>query len=158
MNWLYNRITDKELVDNLADSFLIRKEVVYNIVEVIHMKASIPQDYDDAIYDYIIIGLLLETLENKQRKGENVEKAIDHVINELSKVKSYMRKHGIKVHEGEIVNVEFLEFPYTVKVEGGYKEGKNRYWRAAIKMQMNKRLTKMRNKESMLTGDYINGD
>lgn len=122
------------------------------------MKASIPQQYEDAIHDYIIIGLLLETMENKQRKGENVDKVIDHLIKVLSKVKSYMRKHGIKVHEGEIVNVDFIEFPYTVKVEGGYKEGKNRYWRAAIKMQMNKRLVKMRNKESILTGDYINGD
>ena len=31
MNWLYNRITDKELVDNLANSFLIRKEVINGI-------------------------------------------------------------------------------------------------------------------------------
>ena len=122
------------------------------------IKASIPQEYEDAIHDYIIVGLLLETLEKKQSKGEPVEKVIDLVILELGKVKKYMRKHGIKVHEGEIVNEEFVEFPYTVKVEGGYKEGSNRYWRAAIRMQMNKRLAKLRNNESMLTGDYLNGD
>ena len=122
------------------------------------IKASIPQEYEDAIHDYILTGLLLETLEKKQSKGEPVEKVIDLVISELGKVKKYMRKHGIKVHEGEFVNEEFVEFPYTVKVEGGYKEGSNRYWRAAIRMQMNKRLAKLRNNESMLTGDYLNGD
>lgn len=118
------------------------------------MKANIPREFDDAIHDYIILGLLVETLEKKQRKGENVETVLDQVMKEHIKVKTYMRKNGIKVHEGEIVNEEFVEFGYTVKVLGGYKEGNNRYWRAAIRRHMNKRLESLRKGESILTREY----
>ena len=118
------------------------------------MKANLPQEFEDAIHDYIIIGLLVETLENKQRKGENVDQVHEVVMKEHIKVKGYMRMNGITVHEGESVNEEFLEFPYTVKVKGGYKEGNNRYWRAAIRMQMNKRLASLRKGESILTREY----
>ena len=122
------------------------------------MKASISKEFEDAIHDYIILGLLVETLEHKQRNGENVEQILDQVMKGHIKVKKFMRKNGIKVHDGEKVNEDFYEFWYTVKVRGGYKEGNNRYWRPAIRRHMNKRLESLRKGESILTREYeVNG-
>jgi hypothetical protein len=36
----------------------------------------------------------------------------------------------------------FVEYPYSQKVNGGYKEGSQRFWKAAVKYQLKQRMGK----------------
>lgn len=118
------------------------------------MKASIPQEFEDAIHDYIIIQMMIEVLDKKLADGMKVEKVIDKLLKNHAKIKSFMRKHNIKVYEPKVIDEEFVEYTYSIKTNGGYKEGNNRYWRHALRMHMNKRLESLRKKESILTREY----
>lgn len=105
------------------------------------MKANIPREYEIAIYDYIYLSLMVEVLEEKAAKGVDLEKQIKKVLGELRLVKDYHRKNQIKVHP-VVVDEDriFVQYNFTVKVDGGYREGDFRFWRAALTMTLNKKM------------------
>lgn len=119
------------------------------------MKARISQEFEDAIYDYIYLELMMDALEKKLANGLNVETVIKTVSPVHIKVKSFLRKNQIRVDDVKVdSDSEFVTYPFYIKVDGGYKEGYQRFWRAAMVMQLNKRFNQMRKGERFVVGTY----
>jgi hypothetical protein len=57
-------------------------------------------------------------------------------------VNDLLKQNGIKIYDVVEVNPDFVEYPYSQKINGGYKEGTMRFWRAAIKYKLKKRMSK----------------
>lgn len=115
------------------------------------MKANIPREQEIAIYDYINLILMVEVLEKKASKGINLEQPIKTVLKELALIKKYLRDNQIKVHP--VVADEdgiFVQYNFTVKVNGGYREGDFKFWRAALVMTLNNKLKQLQKGERII--------
>lgn len=114
------------------------------------MKANIPRKHEIAIYDYIYLSLMVEILEGKAAKGMQLDAPINTVLKELRKVKDFLRTNQIKVHPVVVdPDKEFVQYDFTCKVDGGYKEGDFRFWRAALVMTINKKMKLLKKGEKI---------
>ncbi|MFS0657516.1 hypothetical protein AB1L07_02660 [Niallia alba] len=114
------------------------------------MKANISEELESAIHDKIIIDLAINYLENRIVKSQK-EKKIGYakhleyirkeVVSERININKYLRDNGVKIYD-PIPDEDkiFVQYDYSVKVKGGYKEGYNRYWRAALKNHIRTKL------------------
>ena len=111
----------------------------------------IPRKQELAIYDYIYLTVMVEMLEGKTAKGINLDEPIRTVLKELAIVKNFMRQNYIRVHD-PIVDEDrlFVTFKYTIKVNGGYREGFHKFWRSALVMIINKKLKQMQKGETII--------
>lgn len=118
------------------------------------MKANIPREQEIAIYDYINLILMVEVLENKAKKGTNVDKPIGIVLDNLAKIKKYLHVNQIKVHP-VVVDSDglFVQYNYTVRINGGFAQGDYRFWRAALTMQLNKKMKLLQQGEKIIESD-----
>lgn len=56
-------------------------------------------------------------------------------------IKRFFHKNGIKVHPVKVDSDGlFVQYDFSIKVEGGYKEGNFRFWRAALTMTLRKKM------------------
>lgn len=115
------------------------------------MRANISEELINAIDDKIYIDLQIHVLNKKLIKAEqegNVgfAKHISNVITEVTQqrkqVNDYLRQNNVKVFDAEEVDDMFVEYKFYQKVEGGYKEGNQRYWKAALKYSLKRRMKK----------------
>ena len=114
------------------------------------MKANISEELENAIHDKIIIDLTINYLENRIVKSQK-EKKIGYtkhleyirklIINERININKYLRNNGVKIFD-PIPDEDriFVQYDFSVKVNGGYKEGYNRYWRDALKLHIKNKL------------------
>ncbi|MED3792499.1 hypothetical protein P4571_08580 [Niallia alba] len=114
------------------------------------MKANISEELESAIHDKIIIDLTINYLENRIVKSQK-EKKINYakhleyirklIINERINISKFLKDNGVKIYD-PIPDDDgiFVQYDYSVKVNGGYKEGYNRYWRAALKNHIRAKL------------------
>lgn len=119
------------------------------------MKANIPKEQEDAIYDYIFIGLMIEVLEKKIIKADVpgkegfknfLESKIKEVRSERVRLGKYFKDNGIKVTDLVEMDDMFVRYEYFVKnPSGGYKEGSQMIWKAALKMKLANRLNELLN-------------
>ena len=118
---------------------------------VLLMRPDISSELLKAINERIHLDLLLHILNKKFIKAENegndgFAKYLDKIIKDVSRqrkeVNDYLRQNGVKIFDPEKVDDMFIQYRYYQKVNGGYKEGVQRYWRDAIKFQLKKRLSK----------------
>lgn len=119
------------------------------------MKAIIPREQEIAIYDYIYLILLVEVLEGKSKKGLNLDSFISKVLEELAVIKSYLRNNKIKIHPVKVdPDGLFVQYDFSCKVDGGYKQGNFRFWRAAIQMVLKKKLKLLQNGEKITESEF----
>lgn len=113
------------------------------------MRANISEELMDMIHERIMLDLEIQILEKKL--SESVSKGYSQYLDNLiltvgkhrQKVNSELHKQGVKIFDRvEDDDKEFVEYPYHVRVNGGYKQGTMRYWRHAIRMHLNKRMSK----------------
>jgi hypothetical protein len=111
------------------------------------MRAAISDEWLDMINEKIYLGLEIHVLNKRLISSGNInQKQLETVIkmknNELKQVNSFLNKHKIKVGEVEKLDSMFVQYYYSIKVDGGYKEGYQKYWRDAMKLNLKKRLSK----------------
>lgn len=115
------------------------------------MRANIPNELLNAIDDKIYLDLEINVLNSRLHKAEQegnegfaefLNKLILKVITERRNVNQYLRDNGVTVYEVVEIDEYFVEYPYSQKLNGGYKEGRQRYWRSAIKLNLKKRMSK----------------
>lgn len=116
------------------------------------MRANISDELIKAINEKIYLDLELHILQkklveaNKQGKtgfAEYLNKIILKVTSQRRANNEYLRKHGVKVGEPEELDDMFVRYYYSVQSDlGGYKEGYEQFWRAAIKMNLRRRMSK----------------
>lgn len=118
------------------------------------LKANIPREQEIAIYDYIYLNLMVEVLENKASQNINLDTPISTVLTELAKIKKFLHKNQIKVHPVKVdADREFVQYDFTCKVDGGYKEGEYRFWRAALTMTLNKKWKLLQQGEKIIESE-----
>lgn len=119
------------------------------------MKAILSHQQELASYDYIYLTLLVDVLEEKQKKGQINEKYIFQVLHELAKVKRFLKTQKITIHPMKIdPDHEFIQFDITcLKPGGGLTEGNFRFWRHAIKMTLNKKMKSLQKGEAITESD-----
>ena len=87
----------------------------------------------------------VEAVENRLKIASSLieflyfEKRLEGKFKELKKVNDQLRKENVKISK-PISDDIFVQYDFSVKTNGGYKEGNLRYWKDAIKYKLNKRL------------------
>lgn len=117
------------------------------------MKANVPKEYEDTVYDFTYSKLIVDVLNKKIIRAEAegkveyanwLEAKLKIVLVEQGTMRKFMRDHGIKVTELEEVDDMFVQFnAYYANKAGGYKEGHNRIWRAALKLKLTRKLNEL---------------
>ena len=110
------------------------------------MRANITDEELDMINEKIYLKTEIEILNKKLISSENINrKHLESVIkmknNELKQVNSFLNKHRISMGEIEKVDEMFIRVYYSVKVDGGFKEGFQQIWRAAFLYRLKKRMS-----------------
>ncbi|WLR44453.1 hypothetical protein LC087_18900 (plasmid) [Bacillus carboniphilus] len=98
------------------------------------MNAPIPKEEKHLIYEYIYTVNMVGILEHK--KFEKYAYLIPVLRTELREIKVKMKDLKIEVEEPVQVDDWFVEYPYRAH---GY-HGTMRFWKFAIKLELNKRL------------------
>lgn len=115
------------------------------------MRANISDELLNAINEKIYLDLELHVLNLRFTKAEqegkngfanHINKIISDVIKQRKSVSDYLKQNNVKVFEAEEIDDMFVEYKYYQKLDGGYKEGSQRFWRDAIKLQLKRRINK----------------
>ncbi|MED1741413.1 hypothetical protein P4U97_18235 [Bacillus swezeyi] len=117
------------------------------------MRPIISDELADAIHEKIIIDLCIHAMEARIVKAESDQNSelMGYFENKLKKllsmrknINSYLKNENTKIHEVVICDDMFVEYPYYIKTkEGGIKEGISRYWKAALKLHMKRKLEEL---------------
>jgi hypothetical protein len=125
------------------------KIVGYNLS--IGGRQMIEEEDKDLVYNIIYCDLLIEVLERdllaidssklkfKEPYKKKIEDVLKNVLNDRKTKKALARKKGIKIFEMNVIDEDFLEWPYLVR---GY-EAIQRIWTAAIRKRLNELLSEL---------------
>ncbi|WP_338472729.1 hypothetical protein R4Z10_08360 [Niallia sp. XMNu-256] len=112
------------------------------------MKPNIPKELEDLIDEKIYLDLEIHILNTKlnklNEKKDNdritfFEKKLGDKFKERKKVNDQLRKEKVTIYS-PINDDMFVQYDFSIKTNGGYKEGNFRYWKSAIKYKLNQRL------------------
>jgi hypothetical protein len=113
------------------------------------MRANISEELLNQIDERIYLDLEIYSLTRRMNKADNegFKNHLDNIINDLIKqrreLNTFLIKNGVKIYDVvEDDDKEFVEYPYSVKVDGGYKQGTMRYWRHALRFKLKNRMSK----------------
>lgn len=117
------------------------------------MKANVPKEYEDTAYEFTYNKLIVEVLNKKIAKADQegkdsykkwLEGKLKQVLVEQGEMRKFLREHRIKVTELEEVDDDFVMYKIFVRgSEGGYKEGHQRIWKAALKKKLADKLNEL---------------
>ncbi|WP_338453140.1 hypothetical protein R4Z09_15470 [Niallia oryzisoli] len=110
------------------------------------MKANISEELEKLINEKIYLDLEVHILtkrlnEATQKNTTQVhffQKKLDHKLKELKQANQQLRKENVKIFD-PVKDDIFIQYNFYVKVNGGYKEGNMRYWKDAMKYELNQR-------------------
>jgi hypothetical protein len=112
------------------------------------MRADISDELLNAINERIYLDLEIHVLTAKANKSDNegfsnyINKLITNVIKQRKEVNDYLTSNGVKIYDVQEIDDMFIKYPYSQKINGGYKEGYQQFWKAGIKLQLKRRMTK----------------
>lgn len=118
----------------------------------------LPEEYREAIDDKIMLDVEISVLQNMIQKAENegkdsyknyLEQILKSSLNKRMELGKYLKKNGIKISEPKRTCDMFIEYYYSININGGYKDGYSRYWDKGIKFRLQKRLNKYFKKDGM---------
>ncbi|KAA6452739.1 hypothetical protein [Bacillus swezeyi] len=84
--------------------------------------------------------------ESNQNSGlvDYYEGKLKKLLSMRKHINSFLKDEKTKIHEVVICDDMFVEYPYYIKTkEGGIKEGSSRYWRAALKLHIKRKLERL---------------
>lgn len=127
--------------------------------DIIHlgdiMRGNLSDQLFEIMEEKIYVDLELHVLqkrlikaEEEDKKGfvEHLNKIILKLLQDRKMLNLQLRDNGIKLHEAvDYYDIEggdsiFVDYYYSQKVNGGYKEGTLRFWKAGIKLKLKKRM------------------
>jgi hypothetical protein len=115
------------------------------------MRANISDELLDQIEERIYLDIEIHMYNSKLEKANKegnktlatfYERIVKETTVQRKEVNDFLKQNGIKIYDVVEVNPDFIEYPYSQKVNGGYKEGQMRFWKAAIKYKLKKRMSK----------------
>lgn len=112
------------------------------------MRANISNELLDAINERIYLDLEIHILTNKMKKADNegfanyMNNLISDLIKQRKTVNDHLKSNGVKIHEVVEVDDIFVRYPYVQRINGGFKEGYQQYWKAGLKLQLKRRMSK----------------
>jgi hypothetical protein len=112
------------------------------------MRANISEELLDAINESIYLDLEVHILTKKMDESNNdgfkryLDKLINDVIKQRKEINNHLKANGIKIFEVEVLDDMFVRYPYSQKVNGGYKEGYQQFWKSAMTYHLNRRMKK----------------
>jgi hypothetical protein len=115
------------------------------------MRANILEELLDMIDESIYLNLEVGIIDKKITKAEaennegfanHLRKIHSNIIKQHKEINDHLRQNGIKIHEVEVLDDMFVQYNYHQRVNGGFKEGYNRYWKTAMTFNLNKRMKK----------------
>ncbi|MED4883100.1 hypothetical protein P9764_03930 [Bacillus smithii] len=80
--------------------------------------------------------------EGKSGFANYVNELIKDVTRKRKEINAYLNKNGVKIFEPEQVDDMFVQYRYYQRINGGFKEGIQKYWKAALKLGLKKRMSK----------------
>lgn len=110
------------------------------------MRASISDELLNAINERIYIDLEIHMLTGRMNKSDNegfkqyVDGLISNLIKQRKQINDCLIQNGIKIYDVREIDELFIEYPYSQKINGGYKEGTQRFWKDAVKLQLKRRM------------------
>lgn len=123
----------------------------YNALEVIKVRANISDELMDAIEERIYLDLEIYALTKRLHKAQSesnelavnfFDKLISEVVKKRIETNDYLKQNGIKIFDPQNIDDMFVRYHYSQKVNGGFKEGYQQYWKAALKLQLKRRMSK----------------
>jgi tRNA(Ile)-lysidine synthase TilS/MesJ len=115
------------------------------------MRANISEELMDAIEERIYLDLEIFAFTKRLHKAQQennsslatfFDKLISEVIIKRKETNDYLKQNGIKIFDPVNVDEMFVRYHYSQKVNGGYKEGFQQYWKSALKFKLKKRMSK----------------
>jgi flagellar biosynthesis GTPase FlhF len=115
------------------------------------MRANLSDELMDQIEERIYLDIEIHMFSSKFEKANKegnqslatfFERVVKETTNQRKEVNDFLKQNGIKIYDVVEVNPDFVEYPYSQKINGGYKEGTMRFWRAAIKLKLKRRISK----------------
>lgn len=111
------------------------------------MKARLSNELHEAIHEKIVLDLTVHYLNGKleketdTKKLEYLNKIAYKVLQDRRNNSVFLKDNGIKVYE-PVPDDDglFIAYNYSQSIHGGFKEGQSRYWRAALKNHLKKKL------------------
>jgi hypothetical protein len=112
------------------------------------MRADISDELLDAINERIYLDLEIHVLTAKLNKSDSegfsnyINKLITNVIKQRKELNDYLTSNGVKIYDVQEIDDMFVKYPYSQKINGGYKEGYQQFWKDAIRYKLKKRMNK----------------
>jgi hypothetical protein len=112
------------------------------------MRGNISDVLLNAINKRIYLDLEIHMLTNRMNKSDNegfkqyIDKLMSNIIKQRKQVNDYLIQNGVKIYDVKEIDDMFIEYPYSQKINGGYKEGTQRFWKDAVKLQLKRRMAK----------------
>jgi hypothetical protein len=110
------------------------------------MRGNLTDELLNAINERIYLDLEIHYLTSRMNKADNegfkqyVDGLISNLIKQRKQTNDYLNENGIKIYDVREIDDMFVEYPYSQKVNGGYKEGTQRFWKDAVKLQLKRRM------------------
>jgi hypothetical protein len=113
------------------------------------MRANLPDELMKAIDNKIYLDIELHIVNGKIEKARqegkdgfanHLMKIYKQINDERISVNKLLKDNGIKVQEVEVLDEFFVRYHYYQKINGGFKEGYNQYWKSAMTFNLNNRL------------------
>lgn len=111
------------------------------------MRADITDELLDAINERIYLDLEIHILTKRMNESDNegftnyINKLISNVITQRKEVNDYLTSNGVKIYDPVEIDDLFVKYPYSQKINGGYKEGYQQFWKSAIRYNLKKRMS-----------------
>lgn len=112
------------------------------------MRANISEELLDAINERIYLDLEIHILTKRMNESDNVgftqyiDNILKNVIKQRKSVNDYLKANGVKIYDVEVLDDMFVRYQYSQKINGGYREGYQQFWKAAMKKHLQERLNK----------------
>lgn len=117
------------------------------------MKANVPKEYEDTAYEYTYNKLMVDVLNKKIEKADSegkdgykkwLEGKLKIVLADQAEMRQFLKEHEIRVTELEEIDDFMVQYKIFVKgKDGGYKEGHQPIWRAALRYKLKNMLNEL---------------
>ncbi|PKR83546.1 hypothetical protein [Heyndrickxia camelliae] len=109
----------------------------------------ISEEILSSIDEKIMLDVEISVIQNKILKAENenkegfkqyLEKILKSLLNQRIELVQFHKKNGVKISEPKRVSDMFIEYYYSVKYSGGYRDGYKRYWDKGIQFRLKQKM------------------
>lgn len=115
------------------------------------MRGNLSDELLNTINERIYLDLELNVINSKLIQAEkdgkegftnHLHKLYSNVSKQRKEINAYLKENGVKIHEVEVLDDMFVRYKYHQRLHGGFKEGDQMYWKAGMKLELKRRMSK----------------